>query len=243
MNWKRNITVRDLEETADELDKIWRDCRIACATGKSAKIAGGILTGVGGILTFLTFGAAAPVLIAGLTVGAAGTATELGTNMVESFLNSAKIQRVQERKSNLIASIKKVENVATSWLNGSKEYLQLVHDVAKNVLKPGHPAMSLINKVLQVAGSNMGSAKGSFFNLSQKVGVSALEWGSQFVKGGGQAAARAGAATAGAVVGVSAFFVVVDTFSLGFTIRDIVEKKRSDAAKELRKKANELRNM
>ena len=240
---KRNVTVGDLCETANELDKIRRDCRKACAAGKSAKITGGILTAIGVVCSVFSLGAAAPVAVAGLAVGGAGAATELGTHIIEGFLNSSKIKKVEGRKCNLITSIKAVEDVATSWLNGSKEYLQLVHDVAQNALGPGHQAVSLINKVLQVAGSNMGSVKGSIFNFSQKLGVSALEWGSQFVKGGGQAAARAGAASAEAIVGASTFFVVFDTFSLGFTIRDIVQKKGSDAANELRERANKLRNM
>lgn len=239
---KRDVTAADLFNTANDLDKIWRDCRIACATGKSAKIVGGILTCVAGILSIFTLGAAAPVAIAGLSIGVLGTATECGTEMTEGFLNSSKVANVERRKSALTKAIKAVENVATSWLKESKERLDLMHTVAKNVLGESHKAVSLINKALQLAGSSMGTVKGSIFNISQKVGVAALEWGSQFAKDGGKAAARAGASSAGAVVGASAFFVVVDTWNLAFTINDIVEEKGSDAAKELRQRAYKLIN-
>lgn len=240
---KRDVTAADLFSTANDLDKIWRDCRIACATGKSAKIVGGILTCVGGILSIFTLGAAAPVAIAGLSIGALGTATECGTEMTEGFLNSSKVANVERRKSALTKAIEAVENVATSWLKESKERLDLMYTVAKNVLGESHKAVSLINKVLQLAGSSMaGTVKGSIFNISQKIGVTALEWGSQFAKDGGKAAARAGASSAGAVVGASAFFVAVDTLNLAFTINDIVEEKGSDAAKELRQRAYKLIN-
>lgn len=240
---KRDVTAADLFNTANDLDKIWRDCRIACATGKSAKIVGGILTCVGGILSIFTLGAAAPVAIAGLSIGVLGTATECGTEMTEGFLNSSKVANVERRKSALTKAIEAVENVATSWLKESKERLDLMHTVAKNVLGESHKAVSLINKALQLAGSSMGTVKGSIFNISQKVGVTALEWGSQFAKDGGKAAARAGASSAGAVVGASAFFVAVDTLNLAFTINDIVKEKGSDAAKELRKRAYKLNSM
>ena len=62
-----------------------------------------------------------------------------------------------------------------------------------------------------------------------------------------QAGARAGSEAVGEVVGkaiilVNFAFVVWDAIDLGFTIRDLVENKGSEAAKVLRQKADKLEN-
>ena len=62
-----------------------------------------------------------------------------------------------------------------------------------------------------------------------------------------QAGARAGSEAVGEVVGkviiaVNVAFVVWDAIDLGFTIRDLVENKGSEAAKVLRQKADKLEN-
>ena len=62
-----------------------------------------------------------------------------------------------------------------------------------------------------------------------------------------QAGARAGSEAVGEVVGkviilVNFAFVVWDAVDLGFTIRDLVENKGSEAAKVLRQKADKLEN-
>ena len=60
-----------------------------------------------------------------------------------------------------------------------------------------------------------------------------------------QAGARAGSEAVGEAVGkvvivVNVAFVVWDAIDLGFTIRDLVENKGSEAAKVLRQKADKL---
>ena len=49
-----------------------------------------------------------------------------------------------------------------------------------------------------------------------------------------------GKAVGKVIIGVDAAFVVWDAIDLGFTIRDLVKKKGSEAAKVMRKKADEL---
>ena len=56
------------------------------------------------------------------------------------------------------------------------------------------------------------------------------------VKLGSQSAAKV-------IIGVSAVMLVWDTIDLSFTIYDLVNKKGSEAAKELRKKADELEKL
>lgn len=47
----------------------------------------------------------------------------------------------------------------------------------------------------------------------------------------------------GLIIGVSAVFLAWDVLELGFTIRDLVDKKGSDAGNELRRKADVLQNI
>lgn len=59
-----------------------------------------------------------------------------------------------------------------------------------------------------------------------------------------QAGTKAGGKLAGGlIVGISAVFLAWDIAELGFTIRDLLEKKGSDAAKDLRQKAEKLENI
>ena len=55
-------------------------------------VVGGGLTIAGGIMTAMTAGAAAPVLIAGLATSSVGTAATVGTSLVERVINSNQIK-------------------------------------------------------------------------------------------------------------------------------------------------------
>ena len=62
--------------------------------GTSVSVVGGGLTIAGGILTTLTAGAAAPVLIAGIATSSVGAATNIGTSLVEKILNSKQVKEM-----------------------------------------------------------------------------------------------------------------------------------------------------
>ena len=57
--------VNKLNDLADEVDKVFKDVKISKVVGASAAIGGGVLTGAGFILSFLTFGAAFGLSVAG----------------------------------------------------------------------------------------------------------------------------------------------------------------------------------
>lgn len=57
------------------------------------------------------------------------------------------------------------------------------------------------------------------------------------------AGTKAGKIAGGVIIGISAVFLAWDIAELGFTIRDLVENKGSEAAKDLRKKAEKLENI
>ena len=65
MNVRVEHTVKHLRDTADYLDKIWKDRKIASAVSSGASITGSVLSIAGGIATITTAGAASPLLAVG----------------------------------------------------------------------------------------------------------------------------------------------------------------------------------
>jgi len=88
----RMDTISKLKVSAEYLDSIWLRCRVSRTMGTSASVVGGGLTIAGGILTTLTAGAAAPILIAGIATSSVGAATNIGTSLVEKIVNSRQIK-------------------------------------------------------------------------------------------------------------------------------------------------------
>ena len=73
---------------------------------------------------------------------------------------------------------------------------------------------------------------------ARQAGVEAVE--QVAAQGARQAGAQGARLAGGLLIGVGAAFIVFDAVDLGFTIRDIVKNKGSDAARFLRSKADEL---
>lgn len=118
-------TVKSLREVADKLDKVWRDCKKAHAAGTSAGIIGGTLTIGGGIATIMTWGIASPLLVAGMSVGTAGAVTNLGTSIVETFLNSTEIRKAEKDLKETLDYINHARDTFQKWLD-AKEVARLL---------------------------------------------------------------------------------------------------------------------
>ena len=69
----REDTIAKLLVSADYLDSLWLRCKVSKAVGTSVSVVGGGLTIAGGIMTAMTAGAAAPVLIAGIATSSVCT--------------------------------------------------------------------------------------------------------------------------------------------------------------------------
>ena len=89
-------TAMGLRRVADKLDKVWRACKIAHASGTSAGIVGEMLTIGGGIAAIMKWRSASPLLVAGLGIGAAGAVINLATSIVETLLNSTEIKKAKK---------------------------------------------------------------------------------------------------------------------------------------------------
>ena len=145
---KRNA-IEQLYATADYLDKVWWDCRIASVAGNSAGILGGVLTIGGGIATVLTAGAATPLLIAGIVFGAAGVTTNLGTAAAEAAINSTQLQEAERAFHGAHESVKKVKEQIQEWKE-TKNALRLcfLAKLAVTLFGQNHIVVMLIKSVL-----------------------------------------------------------------------------------------------
>ena len=371
--FKVHVTVKSLRKAADKLDKVWKDCKVAHACGTTAGIVGGLLTIGGGVATIMTMGIAAPVLLVGMGVGAAGAGTNLGTSIAEASINSTEIKKAEKDLKETLDCINDVKNTVQLWLDGKEEArLLYIFCLAMRTLELSDPVIKLLHQVIfhvtsipavfveaatrifmevgrpyakaagqvgakaagqagakaarkvgtKVAGRIGAKAAGRIgakaagqpgakaagqagvqvagqtgVQVASKVSVevtgqaavkvtsqvsaqvtgqaglqAAGQAGAQAAgqagvqtagQAGAQAAGRAGAQAAGdlvessakagakagtklaggLIIGVSAFFLVVDAIDLGFTIRDLVEEKGSEAATSLREKADELEQL
>ncbi|KAJ7365190.1 hypothetical protein OS493_007841 [Desmophyllum pertusum] len=236
MNKRKRDAAKEYRAAADYLDKVWKDCKIASAVGNGTGIVGGILTIVGGILTVLTLGAATPVLIAGIAVGAAGAGTNLGTAAIEAAINSSAVKRADEARERAQQATKKVYDAVQSWKSlKNKAHFTFLGYVAVEILELDTVALNIIQTVLKPAGISLVKSGETCANTTAEVTSKAVG------KAGAKAGTKAGAKAAGGVIiGVSALFVVWDAVELGFTVRDLIQNKGSDAARSLREKAREI---
>ena len=286
LTFKVHATVKSLRIAADKLDEVWKDCKIAHAAGSATGIVGGLLTIGGGIATILTFGAATPLLFAGIAVGFAGAGTNLGTSIVEGAINATEIKKAEKDWNETLECINNVKKAVQSIVHRKEEArLLYIFCLAMQTLKLSDPVIKLLQSVIPIATSIplviVEAAIRLFLHVGRPCAEAAGQAGAKAAgkaagkagakaagKAGAKAAGGAGAQTAGKVgaqaagdaaesgakagakagsklaggliIGVSAAFLIWDAIDLGFTIRDLVENKGSEAASVLRKKADEL---
>ena len=217
----------ELRDTADYLDKVWKDCKIASAFGSATGIVGGLLTVGGGIATILTAGIASPLLIAGITVGAAGAGTNLGTSVVEIAINSSKVKEADEAVQKACDAAQKVRETIELWKK-RMDYARMsfLYYIAREILELDPMTISIMQGVLKAVQTG-------------EKGASAVA--ETTTKAAGTAGVKIGVKAAGSIIiGTSAVFIVWDAVLFGLTVRDLIKKNGSDAAKSLRQKANEI---
>ena len=256
MATKAKDTATSLREAADKLDKVWKGCKIAQATGTSVGIAGGILTIAGEILKILTKGAAEPVLIAGYAVGAAAAGTNLATRFAETCINSREIKKAEKDLEETLDCISAVDKAVQKLLPlKEKEKLSYICLLAVRTLKLKDPVVKILRKVSDTLGWS-----GTVLELTEerakkmlekraekealKAGKSGAQAAGDVAESGAKANAKAEAKLAGALnIGGSAVFLAFDSIDLAFTIKDVVQEKGSKAARFLRQKADKLEEL
>ena len=256
-------SVKSLREAATYLDKVWKDCKIAHASGCSAGIVGAGLTIGGGVATILTMGAAAPLLIAGIVIGVAGAGTNVGTAIVEKAINSSKIKEAEkdlkqyhdvlEKELSVIQNMIQAcdkdnqENSSAPDQKISKDIAKSVGVLSKDFVIPsagiGAGLHELMTQCVNVSAKSVGkgSANATGQTAAKAAGMATAEGTGDAVESGAKAGLKAGGCIAAKVtIALSAVVLFVDAVDLGFTIRDIVKNKGSDAARCLREKADKM---
>lgn len=75
--------------------------------------------------TIMTTGIASPFLIAGMGAGVAGAVTNLGTSIVEAFLNSTEIRKAERNLRKTLDYMNNVRNTVQKWRD-TKEVARLL---------------------------------------------------------------------------------------------------------------------
>jgi hypothetical protein len=188
----RQETIAKLRASAQYLDSIWMRCRVTRTMGTSTSILGGGLTIAGGILTTLTAGAAAPVLIAGLATSSVGAATNIGSSMVEKILNSRQIKEMNaafERDKDITLKLEaQIEDVRRYK---DSAHLTILVLTMQNLLGPDHLLVVLLRGILVYDLRSTGGMSGGLLGQGAGLAAQAVE-------------STASAAVAAATVGLAA---------------------------------------
>ena len=124
---KRKATIRTLRVFADELMEHHNKVCIAQVAGSSCSIAGFATLATGFGLSFVTFGSSLVLCGVGIVMGAAGGLTNVGSSMVEAFIQKKTfdtVQRIIEEDRDATIAIQKLLEESTQKnqqrLNGLK---------------------------------------------------------------------------------------------------------------------------
>jgi len=254
----RHDTIDKVRASAEYLDSIWLRCRVSKTMGTSVSVVGGGLTIAGGILTTLTAGAAAPVLIAGIATSSVGAATNIGTSLVEKILNSKQVKEMNaamERDKNVTQAFEyKLQNLKDKYKDSP--YLSRLYYSIKRSIGENHLLIPVLQIVL------LYDSTGEQFAQDTLDPSSSVPQRPPILTGGdstnamklnpvdpgmlgeaGKVIGQNSIRVAGQVIiGVSAAFLVWDAIDLGFNITDLIKKRGSESAKVLREKASLLEN-
>ena len=255
----RRETIEKLVLSAAYLDSIWMRCRVSKTMGTSVSMVGGGLTIAGGILTTLTAGAAAPLLIAGIATSSVGAATNIGTSVAEKILNSKQIKEMNEA----FARDKEITHKFESQLEDIKHYKESAHLSTlyysiKDCIGEKHILLPVLQTILlyekepvtvieteseQSESNNLPPTTPSLLKQDSKENVkfNPIDAG-VFVESGKVIGQNSFRVAGQVIIGISAAFLVWDAIDLGFNISDLVRKQGSKAAKVLREKADLLEN-
>ena len=215
MNVSLQNAVSKLRKTADYLDEVWKDCRVANVVGNGAGVVGGLLTIGAGVVTVLSAGTASLLVFTGMAMGVAGAGINVGTSYIESSINSSQVEEAEKAVREVKESAQKVmdtiEAMKSRARNGKMLFLGLLASKTLE-LEIDEVVKNLLHAVFRSFG-------GSFLGTGESVTALATTT----TQAAGQASFKVGAKTLrNIMVGTSAAFVVVDALSLGFTVRDLI---------------------
>ena len=257
---KANTTARSFRRLADKLDVVWKDCKTAHAIGDGISIAGGLLTLGGGVATFLTAGAATPLLVLGMAVGGAGAVTSIAAGRIKDSIDLKEKERAEKDWKETVECLNIVNDTIQKWQD-RKEVGRLlcIYSLALLTLEKTDPVRKILQKVIsnsreittdclkrfmamgttvsKLAGKTTVEAALKAWDAVLNIGEQAAD---DVVGAGVKAGANASKTAGKVIVGASVAFLVWDTIDLCYTVQELIEGRGSEAAKDLREKADEL---
>ena len=252
----RQDTIDKLRVSAAYLDSVWLRCRVSRTLGTSVSVVGGGLTIAGGVLTTLTAGAAAPVLIAGVATSTLGAATNIGTSVVEKIINSRQIREMNEAFDRDREVTMKFESQLQDLRRTYKDspYLSTLYYSIKESIGGRHLLIPVLQTILlyddnpfhsrpetDTERHNLPQNPSLLTSSNSADNLSFNPLDAEMVLDGGKVIGQNSLRVAGQVIiGINAAFLVWDAIDLGFNITDLVKKKGSEAAKVLTVKAELL---
>ena len=179
------------------------------------------------------------------------------TTTVQSWLNKKEMARI----AYTLYLAEAFEFVDPALLNLLHDMVSTAYGIPINILKKLSAAAAPSKagaKLLTEVGAQGGKGIAQLADDAAQVGKTGLQVADDMAQVGkaglqasddvAQAGAKAGSKSAGKYAGkvliaANIAFLMVDCIDLGFTVRDLVKNKGSEAAKDLRRKANQLEDL
>ena len=241
--YKVRNTIKSHRAAADYLNEKWRKCRQVRAAGYMGGVTGGLLTIAGGIAITASADVATPFLLAGVGFGFAGAGTTVVASIQEAAINLSVMKKAEKDLHETLDSINEVKATVKKWLvEKEKTTLLYICHLAGETLKLSDPAVIAILQTevfpsLELETHEVKSANGSAARWAQAETVT-TEAAGGVLKEVAQAGAKEIASKL--IVGAGVACLLWDAKNLQYTIHEILEDKGSDAARWLRRRADEL---
>lgn len=234
--------VRNFRSAADETDHMFWNHTLARAGGSFSGVMGGALFLSAGIATSITGGLAAPLFFAGTVFGVVGSGTLIGASIAEAIKTSKVLKKAD---NDLKRAATKIQNAIKDMqgYSGEEDGSILCHIFDRLwglFLKYGSSATKISAAPLALATGKAldESSKESF---SDALKQASKEYSDDMIKVFGRDMSRE--TLSRMFICLGAVVVVWDVIRLGISLKDVILKKESEAAKILRQRADQLENI
>ena len=249
----REVTIKMMRDTADEIDKHYKNVNISRIAGAGTAIAGGAMALGAGIATLATAGLAAPVtapiIAAGTVISVAGGGTSAGASIVDIIISKVKLSNVQKQIDN--------DNKKLEELIQQKKVIEEITELLQKRMNSSHEskdvlgvftATTTVGRVGSGAAAIYATGKGAvkFGEIVLKSGVQVGKVGSGIVKGGAAAARFGRVALQGAAVGSIALEAIVIPLNIAEIVMSgisLYKGSETKASHQLREKANDFEKL
>lgn len=243
-NLKVNLReiVRNFRSAADEADHMFWNHTLARAGGSLSGVMGGAFFLGAGVATSMTGGLAAPLFFAGTVFGVVGSGTLIGASIAEAIKTSKVLKKAD---NDLKRAVTKIQNTIKDMqgYSGKEDGSILCHIFDRLwglFLKYGSSATKISAAPLALA-TEKALDESSKESYSDALKQASKENFDDMIKVFGRDISRE--TLSRIFICLGAVVVVWDVIRLGISLKDVILKKESEAAKTLRQRADQLENI